>query len=575
MKNKKHLLYIFLLILGLSTVTFINNINATTGSVRGYTIGSCGNIRYGAHGSPLHWHIINGTEHALPSQGQWSSEASLRKDLCKDTVASTKSSNTNIESIQLNINDYKDSFINPLDCEYTDNDLCDIENFEGNVYHTISDKVNIKVKLEDSKASYKISNPNLKLGSNDVKIVVTAQNKSTKTYVIKIIRLDNNLDIKNFKINDKDYSNIDTFETEDIDLTLQLTPVEESVTLEYDTTISLDYGDNEFIVKATNKWGISKEYKYNLVRIKSSNTNIKSITYVLDPSKVECHGNLKTYNQFFGICDSDYSEDLSIVMAVDYLDVIVELENDKSTYTLSNNRYLPNGENDVLVNVQAENGTIVSRPIKVIHKDNNSHLSRFGLIDNKSVDFNEIYQTENKTLNLSITPQSQSTQIKYNENVVLALGDNYIPIKTLTEFGQENIHYIHIERLPISNNDATLVLNNKNVVMAHCKDENLCYSNTIDVPLNTQSLDQLGFDIKLADDSATYHVNTMNLHRGINNIKVNVTAQNNDTNQMVLVINRELPPLKTSHFIITGVLGIGFIFTSALIIYNKEYWLYH
>jgi|GEM_PF-2138806 len=579
MKKKIHLLLIIVFILGLSSFKLIHDIQATTGSVRRATISSCGNISYGAHSNPLHWHIINGSGHALPSQGQWPSEEALRRDLCNDSAStsttSPKSSNTNIDYIKVDTNQYKNTDLSPLDCSLQSDDMCQIDSLSYLRLSTINNKANFEVELEDEHASYKINNSSLKLGNNEVKIVVTAEDNSKETYTIHVVRIDNNLDIKNFKINDKDYTNIDTFETEDIDLTLELMAKADNVTLSYDSTKSLDYGDNPFIVSVSNDWGTTKEYTFNLVRLKSSNTQVKSITYIAPPNNHDCPNPLKTSNPVFSICQITPSHDLVLTIAQDHLNFNVELEHDQASYTLENHQQLTLGENNVLIHVKAENGSIVTRPIKVIYKDNNPHLNRFGLIDNQSIDFNQVYQTEKDSLSLTITPQSSTTQLTYEGNVRLDLGDNYIPIQTITEFGNESIQYIHIQRLPSSNNQVRLLLNNQPISMAYCNLNNDCYSQTIDVSNDTKSLEQLALDIKLLDENATYDINTMQLHRGINQIKVNVTAQNNKTNQMFLVVNRELPPLKTSHYLITGVLSIGFVFTSALIIYNKEYWLYH
>lgn len=135
-------------------------------------------------------------------------------------------------------------------------------------YSTKKEKINIKIKLNDNKANYVITNnDNLKIGTNNIIIKVTAENGNVKKYSLLVERekLSNNTNIKiivdgnnvnfvsekaNVSVsNDVDYL---SYEYELEDKKAKVDVIGDDV---------LKIGDNNIIFVVTAEDGTRKEYK--------------------------------------------------------------------------------------------------------------------------------------------------------------------------------------------------------------------------------------------------------------------------------------------------------------------------
>ena len=101
-----------------------------------------------------------------------------------DNKSSNKSSNANLTTLGITPKDYDFSGFSKDKTSYSVTVPNDVDSLE------------VKYEKADSKAKVKVTgNDNLEVGTNNIKVVVTAENGTTKTYTIKVTKLateDNN-----------------------------------------------------------------------------------------------------------------------------------------------------------------------------------------------------------------------------------------------------------------------------------------------------------------------------------------------------------------------------------------------
>lgn len=178
------------------------------------------------------------------------------------------------------------------------------------------DKLNVAYKTADSKATAKVTgNTNLEVGTNNIKVVVTAEDgKTTKTYTIKVTKLATE--------DEKPGNIIDDDKDLDICLTslslknLEITPAFASDVYSYEATINMDEKDfSDVVVNAVandEKATIEITGNTNLVEgenlinviVKSSNGNEKvyqiTVNKVSQKSEVVSSGKIKKEHLIIG-----------------------------------------------------------------------------------------------------------------------------------------------------------------------------------------------------------------------------------------------------------------------------------
>ena len=157
-------------------------------------------------------------------------------------------------------------------------------------YVTKQEKVDIKAIPNDSSANVNISNVNLELGENKITITVTAEDKSIKTYNLKVTReeLSNDNTLKSIIIDD-DNLDIDKeleYKTKKDKVKIEVVPNNYLATYEIENP-DLEIGENEIIITVTAEHKSIKTYKINEARVEVTSNYLNYEYKVDDNSKVE------------------------------------------------------------------------------------------------------------------------------------------------------------------------------------------------------------------------------------------------------------------------------------------------
>ena len=191
-------LYIILLII--VNIIFINNANASSGALKKASIKICNGIIYGQHSSDNHWHVAKEKDGMYYATGDpiYIDPCSSNTNNTNDNINSSNSNNDETNNIN---NDNSNNNINnnaqdQKNHQSSDNTLKSIIIDEKNIevadyieYTTTKENIDIIVETNDNKASYEIKNNDiLTLGQNNIIIEVAAEDGSLKVYNINVER---------------------------------------------------------------------------------------------------------------------------------------------------------------------------------------------------------------------------------------------------------------------------------------------------------------------------------------------------------------------------------------------------
>lgn len=294
---------------------------------------------------------------------------------------------------------------------------------------TTSSTIEVKATPTDSKA--KITGTGIKklnYGANTLKVVVTAENGTTKTYTINVNRKDtrssNNylksLSLSNgsiaFNKNTTNYDVIVANEIKEIIINATLEDSKASFVKGYGPrTETLNYGANKIQVKVKSEQGTEKIYTINVTRKdgRSSNNNLKNITI--------SEGTL--------VFNKDITEyKTTVPYDTKNISVTGTLEDTKAKLEVIGDNTLKVGKNTFILKVTAENGSIKEYKIivtrlekeKIITSDKISVLE----IEGHEINFypdnmNYNLTTNDKKLNIKVTTQDPKAtyEIEGNENL--------------------------------------------------------------------------------------------------------------------------------------------------------------
>lgn len=244
---------------------------------------------------------------------------------------------------------------------------------------TSSVVVSAKAKSDYSVISGNIGKVNLKPGSNTIKVSVTSESGSTKTYTININtpqsntgndgednNKSNNANLKSITLSnggisfDKNKTNYDISVNSDVN-NIEVNAITEDSKAK--VTVSgnknLKVGNNKIEIKVIAEDGSSKLYIINVLK--------KDKDYVLSSNNYISNITIKNYDIKFNKDTSDY---VLKIKDEKELDITVELEDSKSSYVIDGNKDLDDGS-VIKIKVNAEDNSERIYNINIERKDNN------------------------------------------------------------------------------------------------------------------------------------------------------------------------------------------------------------
>ena len=230
---------------------------------------------------------------------------------------------------------------------------------------TQAESIVLTGSLKDSNATCNIDLNHyevaLDYGANEIEIVVTAMDQSTRTYRLIVTREDHRNDdsqLKSLTINNQAVSLQSTlysytyqvpYEVTSADVVASALPTS---TVEVDGNTSLAVGNNTFVIRVTSEKGSVSKYVLTVRRqeqVLSSDSSIRRLT-------------IQGYDLDFDSDETNY--EISVPFYVSKLDFDLDLNDEKATYKIVDNEDLKNGS-VVNVEVEAEDGSTTTYSFQI------------------------------------------------------------------------------------------------------------------------------------------------------------------------------------------------------------------
>ena len=472
--------------------------------------------------------------------------------------------------------------VNRPDSRSTNNNLSSLSVDIGNIsfnknttsYNLTTKKssVNISATKEDSKATITgdIGNKSLSVGTNTFRINVVAENGSTKTYTITIVRQsdeskptnptnpttpsDNRNSNNNLSSLVVTNTNI-VFDknTTVYNLTTTASSVYISAARETTTaTISgdvgkqdLKIGKNQFIIRVIAENGNKKVYTINITRESGRSTNnyLKSLT--LSKGNINFKKATTTYN-------------VNVDNNVDKVTIGADLEDSKSSFENGFGPRVVNlslGNNTVYIKVRSESGQVRTYILYINRndgRDSDSSLKDITLssgkisFDKDTLEYKVTVEYNIDKMKIEATPNSAKSKVTINGNEDLSVGDNVFKISVEAENGKVTVYTITV----IRKEQGQEISNNNNIKAITIKNHSIDFkSNVYKYTVKTNE-DELDLTITLDDENATYKIIGNSELKNGSEVKIKVTAENGDEKTYTLVVK------KTNFGLIIGIIGI-------------------
>lgn len=429
--------------------------------------------------------------------------------------------------------------------------------------------VNISAAAADSKATITgdVGNKSLSIGTNTFRINVVAENGSTKTYTITIVRQSDGSNPttpttpsgnKNSNNNLSSLIVTNTNIVFDKNTTVYNLTTEASstyISAARETTTSMISGDigkhdlkigkNQFIIRVTAENGNKKIYTINITREsgKSTNNYLKSIN--LSDGNIDFKKTTTTYN-------------INVDNNIGKITIDANLGDSKSSFE---NGFGPRtinlslGNNTVYIKVKSESGQVRTYTLYINRNDgrnSDSSLKNIKLssgkisFDKDTLEYKVTVGYNVDKMKIEATPNSAKSKVTINGNEDLSVGDNVFKIKVEAENGKVTIYSINVVR----KEQGEKISDNNNIKSITIKNHSIDFKSNVykyTVKANEKELD---LTITLDDENATYKITGNNDLKNGSEIKIKVTAENGDEKTYTLVI-------KKSHFgLIIGIISI-------------------
>lgn len=364
----------------------------------------------------------------------------------KRTAASTDNKLTDIKVDGVSISGFVSTTL-----EYT---LNDVRNDKTSVMVTAT--------LSDSKATLSgDGNNNLTVGDNVIILTVTAEDKTTRQYKIKIRRLSNNANLASLTVTSNPqgllspnftpaFSNYYTYAYDST-----VTSISVAATVEHSNAIitsgvgNYSAGDSGANVLVTAEDGTTKTYVIKFSRNKSSDNTLQSLS--IDGV---------SFNETFAPTTTLYTATVDGTVASINVRAVV---NDSNATIVSGtgSHNLNYGTNTIQVRVKAENNTTKDYTITVNRSKKTISTLTDLTVDGTTVNgFNEITQTynygtvpyEKTSVLIGYTKKDSDSTVTGDGTVQLNTGNNTIRVEVLAHDGTtKTIYEINIYRTPSSN----------------------------------------------------------------------------------------------------------------------------
>lgn len=434
---------------------------------------------------------------------------------------------------------------------------------------TKSSSVNISASAADSKSTITgdVGNKSLSIGTNTFRINVIAENGSTKTYTITIVRQSDGSNPttpttpSGNKNSNNNLSSLIVTNTNIVfdknttvyNLTTEASSTYISAARETTTsTISgdigkhdLKIGKNQFIIRVTAENGNKKIYTINITREsgKSTNNYLKSIN--LSDGNIDFKKTTTTYN-------------INVDNNIGKITIDANLDDSKSSFE---NGFGPRtinlslGNNTVYIKVKSESGQVRTYTLYINRNDgrnSDSSLKNIKLssgkisFDKDTLEYKVTVGYNVDKMKIEATPNSAKSKVTINGNEDLSVGDNVFKIKVEAENGKVTIYSINVVR----KEQGQEISNNNNIKSITIKNHSIDFKSNVYKYTIKANEDELDLTITLDDENATYKIIGNSELKNGSEVKIKVTAENGDEKTYTLVVK------KTNFGLIIGIIGI-------------------
>lgn len=313
--------------------------------------------------------------------------------------------------------------------------------------------VEVNATKNNSKSSFKIlKNDSLVVGDNLIKVVVTAEDKSTKTYTITVTREKDpintlsSLNLTNCTMSpdfSTDVTNYSCIVENSVTSTIvSATPTSSVATIEGTGERNLVVGKNAITVDVTSQSGNKKLYTVEVTRKANSNATLKSLNVTDQIISPDFDPNNPNYL-------------LTVPYSATNIEVNAITAHDQATVEVFGNNNLVIGENIVTIKVTAEDKTVMTYTITVTReKDTVDTLSNLTLTDctldpEFSSDITEYRCTvENDITSTTVNSIATSSVaiISGTTQNDLIEGENQIEITVTSQSGSIKVYKVIVNR---------------------------------------------------------------------------------------------------------------------------------
>lgn len=318
-------------------------------------------------------------------------------------------------------------------------------------------------------------NKNLKVGLNDIYIIVNAPNGEQLVYIIHAYRKQSgNVFLSSLKVKkeDEELAQNPTFNKVLDTYTVTVPNEVESVTLEAEaeaTTSSVSGTGKKTLKTGTNTYKIQVEaedgsigtYNVNINRSQSSNNYLKELITTMGNFNVEFDKLITEY-------------EITVPSDTKTLPLVVQTEDKSATYKILQNNNFFTGTNYVIIRVTAENGEQRDYKIKVIKEaSSNNYLTNIITSSGKlNPTFNKetlkyTVEVENEVDNIKVTAKKEDSASTVIGEGVYALeqGENNITLTVEAENGDIRTYELNVIRKQNSNTNLLRIDNDKNQIV--------------------------------------------------------------------------------------------------------------